>query len=222
MKAFKSRFIEMFGVLQTVQHQKLTEVCVQLGRGKTPKYVEESDCYIIGQACIRWDEIQFDRVRCLDQSKYKQEYELKSGDILFNSTGVGSLGRCCVFINPDKRCYVTDSHVTIIRLISNTINPVFLHHYLSLDHVQAEIYAKCVNGSTNQIELNAASFANFDVPVPEISKQNQFADFVRQVDKSKFIISRMEYLIGFHAIECTHLLTSPTLINVDHDYLAHP
>lgn len=184
-KLVKSRFIEMFGDLQTVQHQKLTEVCVQLGRGKTPKYVEESDCYIIGQACIRWDEIQFDRVRCLDQSKYKQEYELKSGDILFNSTGVGSLGRCCVFINPDKRCYVTDSHVTIIRLISNTINPVFLHHYLSLDHIQTEIYARCVNGSTNQIELNAASFANFDVPVPEISKQNQFADFVRQVDKSK-------------------------------------
>ena len=186
----------MFGDLQTVQHQKLTEVCVQLGRGKTPKYVEESDCYIIGQACIRWDEIQFDRVRCLNQSKYKQEYGLKSGDILFNSTGVGSLGRCCVFINPDKRCYVTDSHVTIIRLISNTINPVFLHHYLSLDHVQAEIYAKCVNGSTNQIELNAASFANFDVPVPEISKQNKFADFVRQVDKSKFIIEDMAKLMG--------------------------
>ena len=201
----KSRFVEMFGDLQTVQHQKLSEICVKLGRGKTPKYVEESDCYIIGQACIRWDEIQFDRVRCLDQSKYKHENELKSGDILFNSTGVGSLGRCCVFINPDKRCYVTDSHVTIIRLISNVINPVFLHHYLSLDYIQTEIYAKCVNGSTNQIELNAASFANFDVPVPEISKQNQFADFVKQVDKSKLdfqkLVSEFDELIKSRFIE---------------------
>ena len=40
------------------------------------------------------------------------------------------------------------------------------------------------------------TFWKFTVPLPPVELQNQFADFVRQVDKSKFILSRMAELLG--------------------------
>ena len=183
----KSRFIEMFNSFSP--SKKVKEVCSFLSRGKSAHYCEDSEYYIIGQACIRTNCIEFDRVRCMDPTKYVPKFELRYGDVLINSTGVGSLGRCNKFYNPDGRTYVTDSHVTILRLNLEMINPDYIRHYINLDKVQAEIYAKCVNGSTNQIELNKGDFSNFMIPLPPISLQNKFSDFVKQVDKSKVAIT---------------------------------
>ena len=185
----KSRFIEMFGAFHPIT--ELEDVCMFVKRGKSATYADSSDYYIVGQACIRLDCIEFNRVRCMDSSKYSDEYVLKFGDVLVNSTGVGSLGRCNAFYNPDGRVYFTDSHVTILRLKMNLMDPLFVKYYLNQNGVQADIYRKCVNGSTNQIELNRGTFAHFLVPVPPLELQNQFADFVRRVDKSKAICKQI-------------------------------
>ena len=164
---------------------KLSEVCSSINRGKPAVYAGSSDYHIIGQACIRTDHIEFERTRFMEPSRFDREYVLRSGDVLVNSTGVGSLGRCCEFYNPDNGIYFTDSHVTILRLDTNIMNPIFLKHYLNQSEVQNELYNKCVNGSTNQIELNKAAFTRFPIPEPPIGLQNQFADFVKQVNKSR-------------------------------------
>ena len=68
------------------------------------------------------------------------------------------------------------------------MNPTFLKYYLNQENVQSELYSKCVNGSTNQIELNKDAFTAFPIPIPPIDVQNKFESFVHRVDKSKFAL----------------------------------
>ena len=56
--------------------------------------------------------------------------------------------------------------------------------------IQKKLYAECVNGSTNQIELSKDKFLNFDIVVPPIDLQNKFAEFVKQVYKQKFELQK--------------------------------
>ena len=212
----KSRFIEMFGQIKA--DTELNDLCTFISRGKSAKYVEDSNVFIIGQACIRTDKIEFDRVRCSITTTNTSEFRLKFGDVLVNSTGVGSLGRCYEFINPDERLYVTDSHVTILRLNLSSLRPTFIRCYLNQDNVQNEIYKKCVNGSTNQIELNKNSFLHFKVPRAPIDKQIEFENFVKQVDKSKVIAlkaaEKYDQLVKSRFIEMFgDLQTQPIALN---------
>lgn len=57
---------------------------------------------------------------------------------------------------------------------------------LSLPETQSRIYADCVNGSTNQIELSKEKLCALEVITPDIVLQKQFVDFIKQSDKSKF------------------------------------
>lgn len=55
-------------------------------------------------------------------------------------------------------------------------------------------------------EISRKIVESIRIPVPSIELQNQFADFVRQVDKSKFILSRMAELLGLSTDSgCSHV-----------------
>ena len=59
-----------------------------------------------------------------------------------------------------------------------------------------KIYAECVNGSTNQIELSKEKLSDVLLVVPPMERQEQFAAFVRQSDKSKYNASQVMRLIA--------------------------
>ena len=66
------------------------------------------------------------------------------------------------------------------------MNAYFFKCFLQREDVQKKIYAECVNGSTNQIELSKEKLSDVLLIVPPIELQEQFEAFVRQSDKSKF------------------------------------
>ncbi|TMR61940.1 restriction endonuclease subunit S, partial [Streptococcus pseudopneumoniae] len=41
-------------------------------------------------------------------------------------------------------------------------------------------------GAVNQANINAKELQNISIPLPPLALQNEFADFVAQVDKSQF------------------------------------
>ena len=51
-----------------------------------------------------------------------------------------------------------------------------------------DIKAKIASGSA-QPQLPISTMNKIVMIIPEISEQNQFADFVAQVDKSKFVVT---------------------------------
>ena len=186
----KSLFTRMFGDIKTNDKNweilEIKEVSNILTRGKTPKYTSLSNIFVINQACIYWDKIKYKNI------KYHLEEEnllfLKNKDILINSTGTGTLGRMNIINNIINEKFTIDSHVMLLRLKKEKALPIYFINIFMGEEYQKELILKCVNGSTNQIELSKEKFAKFKIPVPPIELQNKFAERIEKIEKLKFTI----------------------------------
>ena len=190
-------------------YKKIGALFANISRGKQPSYVEDSNVRVINQACIYWDKINLEKVKYHDINSSKNYIIVSPGDLLINSTGTGTLGRCNVVPNfCDDNIYIVDSHVTVLQN-SKEIDAIFFKWLLNYKGIQKDFYIQCVNGSTNQIELSKEKLRNYMIIVPPLDLQNQFADFVAQVDKSKLVVQRGAWLAGLfiktiHYIESMH------------------
>ena len=187
-KLVKARFVEMFKD-DNCEFKTISEISTYCSRGKSPKYTQNSNLKVINQACVYWNNINFDNIK-YSEDTYCGDKLVNIGDILICSTGTGTLGRCNIFYPPnttDK--FIADSHVMILRL-GETLLPQIFKIWFEQPKIQAEIYAKNVNGSTNQIELSKEKFKQLVVLVPPMKSQLEFVDFYNQVDKSKFVIQK--------------------------------
>ena len=164
----------------------IEEIASLVSRGKTPKYVEKSKIGVINQACIYWEKIKFENIKYHEDKK--DILILQDQDILINSTGTGTLGRVNIFIKNKEKdiIYTIDTHITLLRLKQWKSNSIYLKNYFRIPIIQKYLINKCVNGSTNQIELSKEKFNNFRVLLPPLSLQNEFAEFVEKTNKLKF------------------------------------
>ena len=179
----KSQFMEL---MKGAIEKRIADVCIQYGRGKSPSYVEYSEIRVINQACIYWDGLRLENVKYQNEAKFKPENKLRDGAVLLNATGTGTLGRSYIF-QGESGTYMADGHVSVFYTKSNVLLPRMLQVFFSLPSTQDTIYANCVSGTTNQIELSKEKVGEVLVPVPDMEDQKQYVDFVEQSDKSKHI-----------------------------------
>lgn len=136
---------------------RMGEVSSYIQRGKSPVYADYSSHRVISQKCVRWNGLDLEPARFIEAnslSKYEPIRFLKGGDLLWNSTGTGTIGRACVVSNElDHAELVADSHVTVVRAL--LLNPTFLWRWIQSPIVQNEIES-VASGTTNQIELNTS------------------------------------------------------------------
>ena len=76
----------------------------------------------------------------------------------------------------------------LLRFDLSKVNPVFMSHVLQSNYVQNILKTK--NTGTTVNHVNVKDIVNLRIFVPPIEIQNQFADFVKQVDKSKFMLKK--------------------------------
>ncbi|EJL7929428.1 restriction endonuclease subunit S [Vibrio cholerae] len=128
----------------------LASCTTELRRGISPKYIEEGGVLVINQKCIRNHTVDFSLARRNDSSKRKVDgREIAIGDVLVNSTGVGTLGRLAPirFLNETT---VADSHVTVVRANTTKISKSFLAGLMLRNEAYIEASGA---GSTGQTEL---------------------------------------------------------------------
>ncbi len=95
-------------------HSSLTDACSYISRGLSPKYLEEGGVLVLNQKCIRDFSVDYKKGRRHDVTQRKIDgRELAVGDVLVNSTGVGTLGRVAQVLELPEPAIV-DSHVTVI------------------------------------------------------------------------------------------------------------
>lgn len=170
----------------------LTHLCDYIQRGKSPKYSDIPKIPVIAQKCNQWDGFQIEKAKFIDPDSlktYKEERLLQDQDVLWNSTGLGTLGRLAMYetcLNP-YGIAVADSHVTVIRTKKGLLNPKFLYFYLCSPTVQNVIESRS-DGSTKQKELATSTVKGYEFPLPPLLEQN------RIVAKAEELLKRVETL----------------------------
>ena len=126
---------------------------------------------------------------------------LREGDLLWNSTGTGTIGRVIRLIDPPERL-VCDSHVTVVRCL--LVSPEYIRTWLRTGNVYGLIEERAA-GSTNQVELTAQMAFNQVVPLPPLAEQHRI---VAKVDELMALCDRLEINLGIADTGRQHLLES--------------
>ena len=168
---------------------RLDDICSFIHRGKSPKYSPIKKYPVVAQKCNQWDGFSIEKAKFIEPqsiSSYNEEYFLQDRDLMWNSTGLGTLGRMAIYymiLNPYELA-VADSHVTVIRPYKTHIVSEYLYYYFASNTVQSVIEDKS-DGSTKQKELATKTVKNYLVPLPP------FAEQLRIVQKIKSVTSIM-------------------------------
>lgn len=183
-----------FDVPTTWEWCRLQEVSEYIQRGKGPAYADFGTVRVVSQKCVQWSGFDISASRFVDDaslSGYKDERFLKSNDLLWNSTGTGTVGRANVLSDISEKTLVADSHVTVIRPLIAT--PRYLCSYIWSPSVQTRIEPEheksLVSGSTQQVELNTSAVMALPVPIPPLNEQKSI---VAKVDELMALCDQLE------------------------------
>ena len=164
---------------------RLEDVCEYIQRGKSPKYSPVKKYPVIAQKCNQWSGFSIEKAQFIVPetiSSYGEERKLQDRDLLWNSTGLGTLGRMAIYyskLNPYELA-VADSHVTVIRPLKKHVSPEYLYAYFSSYTVQSVIEDKS-DGSTKQKELATNTVKAYLVPLPPYEEQKRIVNRIDEV-----------------------------------------
>ena len=198
----KSRFIELFG--EPIANQKnlpvktLKEISTLITNGNTPKggsenYVENGITFLRSQNVWR-NNIVLDDVAYIDEETHEsmKKSSVHYKDILITKTGRintenSSLGRAALYLGEDDSANI-NGHVYLVRL-DDTVVPEYVVTILTGEAYRRYIRKVCVGGIDKR-QINLDQVEEFPIILPPKEQQEQFADFVRQIDKSKLAIQQ--------------------------------
>lgn len=172
-----------FEIPESWEWIKLGEISEYIQRGKSPKYVEKSKYPVVSQKCVQWNKFTLDPARFIDENtidKYEEYRFLRENDLLWNSTGTGTVGRINIIKREDIKQFeklVVDSHVTIVRTFFN-IDSEYILNYLKSPIIQENMH-ELTSGTTKQKELNLKTIVNLPIPVPPIAEQKRIVEEIK-------------------------------------------
>ena len=196
----KARFVEMFGDLANPECSwdkcKFVDACADKDDIKCGPFGTQlsKDEYTTSGIAV-WEIPQINTAflseptHFLTEEKAEQlnSYTIIPGDIAMSRKG--NVGKCALFPNdyPDG---IIHSDVLRIRVDRERLNPAFMVcqlHFSGFVTRQIEL----VSSGAIMAGVNVTKLKQIYVHVPPMDLQNQFADFVRQVDKSKLMFQKL-------------------------------
>lgn len=153
------------------QTQKLGEVCNYIARGISPRYVTSGGVFVLNQKCIRNHDISYAEAKRHDShlKSFSNEKLIQIGDVLVNSTGVGTLGRVAQ-VKSIEVPTVVDSHITIVRPFKN----IFDAHFFGWAMIFVEDLIKEMGaGTSGQTELSRTTLKEIEISYPTSLKEQK-------------------------------------------------
>lgn len=190
----KARFIEMFGDPIVNEKGWRTKPLLDMGQCKNGMNFHYDDKGIDINCLGVCD---FKNFSVIDNTKVlptvslnempSEEYLLKDDDIVFvRSNGNKALVGRSLVVYPGNVPTTFSGFCIIYRKYDNEIIVPYLLRVLKTDSVRMKMSGR----GANIQNLNQQILGTLVIPVPPIELQEQFADFVQQVDKSRFDIKK--------------------------------
>lgn len=204
-KLVKFQFLKMFGdpILNEKNWKKVSckEIISKIGSGSTPlggnKNYKSKGISFIRSLNVHNNKFINDGLVFIDekQSEKLKNVNVEKDDILFNITGASVARSCIVPLNilPAR----VNQHVSIIRCNKEIIKPIFLCSQLTNIQYQSFLLKIAKNNGATREALTKEQLENLNIILPPIELQNKFADFVKQVDKSKVILGKALKSLSF-------------------------
>ena len=192
----KARFVEMFGDTEYNTKKfpvyKLSELCTV----SSSKRIYQDEQSSTGVPFLRISNL----VELIETGHLKNELFIsdekyielvrsnlvpQKGDILVTSRG--TLGKCYI-VQDDDKFYFQDGMISWLYNLNKAITPLYLALLFNTKNIKTQI-DNLQSGSTVAY-LSITMLKKLNIVVPPLTLQNQFADFVKQIDKSKSILQQ--------------------------------
>jgi type I restriction enzyme S subunit len=183
----QSVFLEMFGDPVTnskkLNVEKLEGFTSLVSSGSTPlggsNVYTASGIRFIRSQNVLMNKFDFSDIAFISEEIYAsmRRTVVKPNDVLLNITGA-SIGRVACY--QDDILANVNQHVCIIRCKPEKLNPIYLSYFLSMPSFQ-EKFITNQSGATRQA-LNFEQIKDFNIPVPPLSLQEEFAGVVARVE----------------------------------------
>ena len=189
----KARFVELFGDPTEnpngYQINRLSNYIISLtsgSRGWAKYCVNDGNEWFITIKNVKDCSIITDNmqpIKAPDNAEARRT-KVKEGDLLISITA--DLGRTGVVTKKiaEHGAYI-NQHLSCIRLDREVLNPLFVAHYMESPAGKEQFIAK--NQSAVKAGLNFNSIKSLKLMIPPMEKQNEFEQFVHQIDKSKLL-----------------------------------
>ncbi|MCR4637244.1 MAG: restriction endonuclease subunit S [Butyrivibrio sp.] len=196
----KARFVEMFGdpFINNCNWAKLKIAQAVTVEPQNGMYKPQSD-YVTDDTGIpilridgfydgkvtNWTTLK--RLNCSNNDLEK--YLLVDDDIVINRVNsIEYLGKCA-HITGMIEPTVYESNMMRMHFDAARFNPIYITRLLCTQYVYDQI-VNHAKKAVNQASINQKDVLDFDVYQPPKELQDQFADFVKQVDKSKVVLQK--------------------------------
>lgn len=189
----KSRFIEMFG--DPVQNpmgwevKKLGNICTKISDGvhAKPEYTSTGKPFI-SVVNINSGKLLFDDCKYVSEEAYEKMIKSthpEKGDVLYTKVGATYGIPALVDTDKDFCLYVS---VALLKPKSEIVNSQFLTISMAQPYIKNQADKRIKGIGVPDLHLN--QIREFDILLPPLELQNQFKDFVQQIDKSKFAVQK--------------------------------
>lgn len=194
----KARFVELFGDPVSnsfrLKTKQMTDVCeiIDGDRGKnyptTDDFSDNGYCLFLNAKNVTSYGFNFEN--CMFITKEKDEAlrkgRLSRGDVVLTTRG--TIGNLAFYTDEIPYEHVRiNSGMVILRMKQELIDEVYFIEHFKMQ--LTDIKSKIASGSA-QPQLPISTMNKIQILIPEIEQQREFADFVKQTDKSKLAIQQ--------------------------------
>ena len=187
----KARFVEMFGnpISNPLSWEKRTlkEVCVKVNDGthSSPESYESGQYKYITAKNIKISGFDFSNITYVSEEIHRPIYNRcnpEIGDVLYIKDGATT---GIAMVNTLEEEFTLLSSVALLKQNRSIMNGYFLTALLNNEDMYKDI--RNYMGGAAITRLTIAKLNSINVILPPIELQNNFADFVKQVDKSMYV-----------------------------------
>ena len=211
----KSRFIEMFGEpLSESYTTPLSQACIFNPKKSEKKdWTDETIISFIPMPLVsEHGEINTGTLKTYKKVKTGFTY-FRENDVLFAKiTPCMENGKGAIAQNLKNGIGFGSTEFHVLRPIEGVSNPYWIYYLTAIDsfRIMAE---KKMTGSAGQKRVPISFFENMKVNLPPIELQNEFAEFVKLIDKSKFVCHSKNFLCDIFTFSSS-TIAYPSVVSI--------